>query len=241
MATVRELSDPYTNFLLNPLSPTAQNVCSDCLTFTRGYPRCYRCENCPRHVDAVLPVSYSVHFGQLHTALRGYKRQTGAVAERFGLELAAVLWRFLSSHEGCLAERAGTDAFSLVTTVPSSSAERDGAHPLHSIVGLIVGVTRRRYERLLGPSGHAAHGRAVDVHRYRAVRPLTEEPSVLLLDDTWTTGASVQSAAGALKAAGARRVGAVVIGRHVHEDYQDNGDRLREVVRPFQWDRCAFE
>lgn len=35
----------------------------------------------------------------------------------------------------------------------------------------------------------------------------------MLIDDTWTTGASTQSAAYALKAAGARRVGVVVIGR----------------------------
>jgi orotate phosphoribosyltransferase len=38
---------------------------------------------------------------------------------------------------------------------------------------------------------------------------------VLLVDDTWVSGASAQSAAAALKAAGARRVALVVIGRHV--------------------------
>jgi orotate phosphoribosyltransferase len=38
---------------------------------------------------------------------------------------------------------------------------------------------------------------------------------VLLLDDTWTTGASAQSAAMALRRAGAASVATVVLGRHV--------------------------
>jgi orotate phosphoribosyltransferase len=40
--------------------------------------------------------------------------------------------------------------------------------------------------------------------------------SVLLLDDTWVSGASAQSAAAALKLAGARHVAVVVLGRHVN-------------------------
>jgi hypothetical protein len=38
---------------------------------------------------------------------------------------------------------------------------------------------------------------------------------ILLIDDTWASGASAQSAAVALKQAGARAVAVVVIGRHV--------------------------
>ena len=39
---------------------------------------------------------------------------------------------------------------------------------------------------------------------------------MLLLDDTWVSGASAQSAAAALKQAGAGRVAVVVLGRHVN-------------------------
>jgi orotate phosphoribosyltransferase len=45
-------------------------------------------------------------------------------------------------------------------------------------------------------------------------RPLTGA-SILLLDDTWTSGGTAQSAAVALKRAGARSVAVVVLGRHV--------------------------
>jgi orotate phosphoribosyltransferase len=61
---------------------------------------------------------------------------------------------------------------------------------------------------------------------------------VLLIDDTWTTGGSVQAAACALKHAGARRVGVVVIGRHINREYGENDERLRELP-PFSWDTCA--
>ena len=63
---------------------------------------------------------------------------------------------------------------------------------------------------------------------------------MLLIDDTWTTGASAQSAAAALKAAGAGPVAAVVIGRHLNREWHENDRRLRGITRPFDWSRCAL-
>jgi ATP-dependent DNA helicase RecG len=64
--------------------------------------------------------------------------------------------------------------------------------------------------------------------------------NVLLVDDTWTTGAHVESAALVLRGSGAGSVGAVVIGRHIREEYGDNAERLKALPR-FSWERCAFE
>lgn len=204
MPTVVELSDPYANFLLPPAAPGSDGVCSVCMTFTQGgYPACYRCGHHARGADAVLPISYSAHMGQLHAALRGDK-EGRASAGRFKVELAAVLWRFLGRHEPCLARRAGVERFGVVTTVPSSDAARDVRHPLHDIVGRLVRHTSDRCERLLRRSSVAAEPRTVDARRYIATRALAGD-DVLLIDDTWTTGASVESAALALKAAGAGR------------------------------------
>ena len=194
MATVQELSDPYAHFMLNPLAPQTADVCEVCTTFTEGYPTCYPCGHNAVFADAVLPISYSVHFGQLHTALRGYKGDSIRAAERFRFQLAAVMWRFLGQHEQCLARAVGVQAFDVVTTVPSGWAERDEKHPLHEIVGKLVGPTRPRYERLLSRSGVEIGEREVDLRKYDARRRLDGE-SVLLVDDTWTTGASVQHVA----------------------------------------------
>jgi len=67
-----------------------------------------------------------------------------------------------------------------------------------------------------------------------------EGRSVLLIDDTWTTGASAQSAAAALKAAGASATAAVVIGRHLNREWHENDRRIRGIARPFDWSRCAL-
>ena len=56
---------------------------------------------------------------------------------------------------------------------------------------------------------------------------------VLLVDDTWTTGASAQSAAMALRRAGARSVVTVVIGRHVGRAAPDLG------AMPFRPESCV--
>ena len=80
--------------------------------------------------------------------------------------------------------------------------------------------------------------REFDPRRFEVTRRLSGE-SVLLIDDTWTTGASAQSAAAALAEAGAGAVAAVVIGRYLNRDWHENDRRLRALPRPFQWDICA--
>jgi hypothetical protein len=155
------------------------------------------------------------------------------------MELAAVLWRFLTQHEDCLARRAGASRFELVTTVPSSERQRDASHPLRRIVGADVGPTRARYVPLLARSGTPVLARTVDPGKYSPSRDLTGE-AVLLIDDTWASGANAQSAAGGLKAACAGPVGVLVIGRHIQESYKRNAARLEDLPRSFDWTVCAL-
>ena len=81
--------------------------------------------------------------------------------------------------------------------------------------------------------------RAFDADKYIAVRALDGEP-VLLIDDTWTTGANAQSAAAALRAAGAGPLAAVVVGRHVSRGWNENDSQLRALDEPFDWSRCPL-
>ncbi len=81
--------------------------------------------------------------------------------------------------------------------------------------------------------------RTASADKYTATRKLGGA-DVLLVDDTWTRGANAQSAAFALKAAGAGKIGVVLIGRHIREDYEDNAKRLKALPR-FSWEWCAFE
>jgi predicted phosphoribosyltransferase len=237
MPTVRELSAPYENFMLGPRR--GPGVCDRCFNLTDGYNRCYACTHQPAVLDAIAPISYSVAHEQLHHALASYKRLSGEVARRLCLQLAAVLWRYLANHERCLVRAAGIPAFDLVTTIPSGNTSRDDHHPLRTIVGEIVAPTRDRYERLLRRSAVAVEHRRFDGSKFEALRPI-RDASVLLVDDTWTTGANAQSAAAALRSAGAESVAVVVIGRHVNRDWRENDHRLKALTAPFDWAACAL-
>jgi predicted amidophosphoribosyltransferase len=237
MPSVRELSELYGNLMLCPRS--GPGVCVRCFNLTDGYDRCYACTHCESVLEAVAPISYSVAHEQLHHALASYKRLGGEVSRRLSVQLAAVLWRYLDGHERCVARAAGAESFPVVTTVPSGDRRRDEEHPLRSIVGELSAPTRKRYERLLRRSAVDVAARAFDPQKYAAARPLTGE-AILVIDDTWTTGANAQSAAAALKAAGAGLVAAVVIGRHINRDWGQNDQRLRALPQPFDWGSCAF-
>jgi hypothetical protein len=272
VATVAELSGPYGNFMISPR--LGRDVCSGCFNLTNGYGRCYACAHGERWLDAMVPISYSVAGEQLHYALAGYKRLPGTPARRLALGLAALLWRHLALHEPCLARAAGVDAFTLVTTVPSTTrtgaaeaavteqSSQTRAQPaigeqlgsgrrhartddagrtdaLAAMVAELVEPASQRYQRVLGRSSTDVAAHQFSPERFAPLRELRGE-SVLLIDDTWTTGANAQSAAATLKAAGAGRVAALVIGRHVNRDWGHNDRLLRDLAQPFDWKRCGL-
>lgn len=237
MPTVAELTASYENFMLGPRP--GPDVCSTCFNFTRGYERCYACAHIEQWLDTVAPISYSVGREQLHHALAQYKRLSGEVARQLAVQLAAVLWRYLALHEPCAARAAGVDAFELVTTIPSSHLGRDERHPLRWIVGQVVAPTRDRHERLLRRSSLGLGAHEFSRRKYEPLRKLHGE-SILLIDDTWTTGANAQSAAAALRSAGAGPIAAIVIGRHLNREWHENDRRLRGITRPFDWKRCGL-
>jgi predicted amidophosphoribosyltransferase len=237
MATLRDLTRPYEQILLAPRH--GPGVCTICLDLTDGYDRCYSCAHRTSLLDAVAPISYSVAHEQLHSVLASYKRTLGAEARHLRVEVAALLWRYLAAHEQCVARAAGAERFQVVTIVPSGDRLRDNEHPLHRIAGQLVGPTRERHRQILRRSAFAVASREFDAHKYIAARPLDGE-AVLLIDDTWTTGANAQSAAAALKAAGSGPVAAVVIGRHVSRRWHQNNARLRALAGRFDWDSCAI-
>jgi predicted amidophosphoribosyltransferase len=215
-------------------------VCASCFDLTAdGATRCYHCSHDAAFVDAMAPISYSIGGEQLHHALAGYKRYAGTSARYFAAVLAAILWRHLGQHEACLARAAGVARFEVVTTVPSSDARRDATHPLHPLVGELVRPLQPRYARLLRRTDTSVIPHRFNADRYAATADV-DTRAVLLIDDTWTTGANAQSAAAALKAAGAERVAALVIGRYVNREWGHNDRQLRRLSRPFDWETCAL-
>jgi predicted amidophosphoribosyltransferase len=240
--TVDEASETYASAMRNVL-PAGPGVCATCKCFLEpGWTRCFKCNNQLEALDLVVPITYSEHLGQMHTALRSYKSAWSEEERKYaGVRLVAILWRFLSAHEVCLVRALGIEAFDVVTTVPSSTRLRDESNRLRPIVRA-CGPVRDRFERLLLPAEGASDTREFDAERYVPERQL-DSANVLLIDDTWASGVHAQSAAYALQQAGAATVCLVVIGRHVQPTWtvgeKTSEELLKELPRTFDWDRCA--
>jgi hypothetical protein len=180
-----------------------------------GYVRCYQCElhaqSAPGLLaDAVAPVAYAVKGSPLARDLWLYKAgrpESAAAASR----LLLLLLVFLHDHGPWLWRQAGMARPSHACVVPSGRG-RAGPHPLQVLAAPFLGLP---WVSLRARPGGDPWARSVDPGRFRA-RPGATGAEVLLLDDTWASGASAQSAAAALKQAGARSVAVVVIGRHVN-------------------------
>lgn len=241
--SVKEASETYERAMRNVAS-LGLGVCPVCRTLIKSSFRdCVACHNQPEnYIDLVVPITYSENLGQMHQVLRGYKDGMPGPQKFMTVRLAAILWRFLEAHEPCIVRQAGVD-FDLATTVPSSTPQGDDERTnLRRAVTLAQPITAR-FERILVATGDVSDGRHFDVARYRCDRVLTGQ-NILLIDDTWTTGGHAQSAAYALKDAGAQVVVLVAVGRHVHRDWPLDGGRVSvgeflDKLPPFDWDTCT--
>jgi hypothetical protein len=205
-------------FSLIPPVPIASPTpdCEVCRGPVRpGFPRCYQCG---RHellghgllADAVVPISYAIKGSAFAGHLWRYKAWPApAVSAR--ASLLALLLAYLTDHGPCVWRHAGMPPPARLAVVPTGVG-RPGPHPL---LGLILPYLRLPACPLAIRPGR--QGRDLDLDRFRP-GPVPAGASVLLMDDTWVSGASAQSAAAALKRAGARHVAVVVLGRHVNPD-----------------------
>lgn len=178
-----------------------------------GRIRCFQCDlhaqSAPGSLAAaVVPVAYAVKGGAHATDLWVYK-SGGTDAQPAGRRLAVLLAVFLREHASCVWRAAGITGPTHVAVVPSGRG-RQGPHPLRVLVQPYLCVP---WTDLSPRAAGVSQQRDLDPDRFCA--PRLPGARVLLLDDTWTSGASAQSAAMALRRAGAAAVAVIVLGRHL--------------------------
>lgn len=176
---------------------------------------------------SLLPISMSVNAKLLHRHLRGYKDDSHtSVKNRMSFRLAALLLTFMNNHARCLGP------YDTIALVPSSKRV--------AMEGIIeyVAPLRAQYVPTFIASGTGTK-RDLDADRFSVARNVTGE-RILLLDDTFTSGASLFSAMAALRSVGADVVGPVVLGRHVQPAWEPSQDML-SWLDDRKWDehRCA--
>lgn len=221
--------------------PAGEGVCALCHASARPGKRvCYSCFRTSAQVtmpaERVVPISLYRTGDDLWHALRRYKdgRDAG-LRRRLRGDLARLLAGFLRAHLGCVAPAAGPEW--RVTVVPPTR-RRFRRHALERVVRRSPWL-RRRYLRTLATVRAPTHGAASD-GAFRVVRPVAGL-QLLVVDDTFTTGASVHSAVSALRRAGATVAGVVVIGRVVNPDANPAEGALWGAASrtPWRLNRCC--
>lgn len=246
--TVDDYAAPYANILV-PVPRQGAGICPVCRTGCGGYARCYRCgvERLTLGTgaaDAVGIIALAFHRDeQFGYELLRYKHEGTPAGTRrdLSIRLAAVLWKWLAIHRGCLARAAGVDEFHVITSVPSSNRQRPGPHPLVTVVSEIVEGTSRGYRDLLQRSEIAMGDHDYRADRFTVGYQLDGEP-VLVIDDRWTSGAQLQGASAALKAAGSGPVAVLAMGRHYYPtDERNVAVEDQRKKRRWSWEECLFD
>lgn len=224
--------------LLRPLRPglvpvpaaDQSGICRFChSSCTPEFAQCFPCREAEKSVGAVEihPVSMSVDGDLFHRYLRGYKDDRDPrVRQRMTMTLAGLLAVFLRRHQRCLGD---FDSICAVPSVQRCAPERMISRiPQLRDICLQTLVTE-------GSRGHTD----LRLDRFRLTRAVTGE-RVLLVDDTFTRGGSMFSAAAALRAGGATVVGPLVMGRHVQPTFGPSEAMLSWLTER-TWDeaRCC--
>jgi hypothetical protein len=174
--------------------------------------------------DLVVPLTYGVQGAQSGFLLRQYKDSPDArLRGQHGLVINWLLYLAILVHEGCIGRRVGL-AVDLRLAVPSVRG-RVGVHPFHMLTRQMNAT--RESPRLV--ASHPDRGqRMVSADRF-ALDPAADLTGqhVLILDDTWTTGANAQSAVLSARRAGAAAVSVMVVGRWLRPDFGHNAQFIK--------------
>ncbi len=204
-------------------------TCSVCTTPVDGYPLCYKC-NGDRQIgiaDLVVPLAYGISGMQSGKMLRHYKDDySKEVRDSHTSIIGKALFLGIALHQKCIARTVGLD-IGVRLTIPSLKG-RDGIHPFEKIASDMNAVHAAPH---LVASAGATSARDVDGTKFQLDLPSqVAGQHVLLLDDTWTTGSRTQSAALAVRAAGATAVSVLVVGRWLEPNFGHNRKFIREKL-----------
>lgn len=216
-------------------APTAAPLCDGC--------RDHRTLHGTALADLVVPLAYVCgwmsppHQSAHH--VRRYKHLTQPSAGCAN-DLRLMVHAATLLHAECVAKAVGS-AWDTVTFVPS--AARPGpTHPAVALARSVAGYHLK--DRLLltvGPEIGAPPTRRPMSTRFvvdPGSRPVVEDRHVLVVDDTWVSGGKAQSAALALKAAGARAVTVLCVGRWLDWRWAEHKALIQRLDQRYDAFRC---
>lgn len=204
------------------------------------WPQCVNCLRYGGVIDHFVPISYSIDSG-LESMLHRFKDWEDS--RWLQAPLGSMLYTFLEAHRDCIEDTVGL--IDVAAIVPSDNRKRVFNH-LHKVLTTVKGepllkwfrwkedLVQRDFSVPRPPRGHLSPDAYL-------VDDFARGRTVLVFDDTWTSGSSIASCAAALKKAGATRVVALTLGRQLKESF-GSSDRIIKSVQERTWtaDDCVL-
>ena len=148
--------------------------------------------------------------------------------------IKALEWLAITRHERCIGRAAGL-AVSCRLVIPSLTS-RPGRHPFAELAHPI---NTARDAMALIPAPDATCDRTINDKFVLQPAARLDGRHVLILDDVWTTGSTAQSAALAVRRAGAAAVSVMVVGRWLNPDRRGTADFIAtRLHRDYDPDIC---
>lgn len=208
--TTRDYLNRYRQYLWQVPAEGQSNVCRLCLGAVSGtYDQCFNCNellrrgSAPRSLQGrVVPMSIVRNPGTWYTILQSYKK--GAWRE-YAPVIASVAYEWLNAHTTQIENLLG-GSIDLLTVVPSKTL---GLMYETQLLRLALSLVRPIADQMvptLECVDRDAYGRTKYAPEMFAFLPAATGKRIVLIEDTWITGATAVSAAGALLAGGAESV-----------------------------------
>jgi predicted amidophosphoribosyltransferase len=245
--TSREVLSEWAPRLGTIPSASKDFVCSFCLgPVNAGFSACLSCaeifeySGVPDELkDAVVPMTSALNPSPWYNALvtyKGFQRLKGQV-------LAAVAHHFLQTHSQSIRKSLG-GAPDIITIVPSKRGISYQDQPLRAALSLAEPIRDKLRSTLTHRPGSEVQRRTYNANAFAATTTSVKKKRVALIEDTWVTGATAVSAAGALLKLGAASVGVYPIARVLNDSFWPDDHPYRKAMEksykaynPSSWPR----
>jgi predicted amidophosphoribosyltransferase len=212
-------------------------ACTVCALPVNGYSLCPQCRD---HSRSGLPLADRAGFlvyadepaSQTYRVMRGYKEPRTQTT--FAPIVEALLAVGLRGHFACANQLARTEdsGWSVIPSAKGRSA----------FVELVRGLTRTPEAEIEVSFNGTAPDRRINPAAWRLPAGVDFPKHVVVLDDSWVTGASSQSLAVPLKQAGVEQVSILSLARVLSPDWRPNQPFLKDVLPrlPYDWTICPW-
>jgi len=200
-------------------------VCPVCLgPRSPSYSRCNSCEALSRGgapeaiLSRVVPLTTVCKPSNWYTFLWSYKATPRRDSQSSEAVLAALLQGYWLQHHRRIAELLGGEP-DLWTVVPSKRGVSYSRQPLVRVLARVGGIRPRLAHALSFLGGAPWQRQSYRPALFAPGAQAVTDHRLVIVEDTWVTGATAVSAAGALLAHGARAVVLLVLARAFNEHH----------------------